>query len=63
MFNLQQQFFKAMKGLKFSTNFVVFLFFFGVATLEAFQTRNWIRAVFWLGIGIFFLLSDNLKRV
>ena len=45
------------------TNFTVFLLFFGVATLEAFQTRNWIKAAFWLAIGIVFLLADNLRPV
>jgi len=45
------------------TNVTVFLLFFGVATLEAFQTRNWIKAVFWMAIGIVFLLADNLRLV
>jgi hypothetical protein len=51
-----------MKRIKLSTNFTVFLLFFGVATLEAFQTRNWIKAVFWMAIGIVFLVADNLKK-
>ena len=50
-----------MNRIKFGTNFAVFLLFFGVAALEAFQTRNWIKAAFWLAIGIVFLLADNLK--
>jgi hypothetical protein len=52
-----------MKGIKLSTNFTVFVLFFGVATLEAFQTRNWLKAGFWLAIGIVFLLADNLRLV
>ena len=40
----------------------IFLLFFGVATLEAFQTRNWIRAAFWLAIGAAFLIADNLRK-
>ncbi|HEY6503802.1 MAG TPA: hypothetical protein VIZ28_07510 [Chitinophagaceae bacterium] len=51
-----------MKRIKLSTNFAVFLLFFGVAALEAFQTRNWIKAVFWVAIGIVFLVADNLKK-
>jgi hypothetical protein len=51
-----------MKRIKLSTNFTVFLLFFGVAMLEAFQTRNWIKAVFWVAIGIVFLVADNLKK-
>jgi hypothetical protein len=50
-----------MKNMRFSTNFTIFLLFFGVATLEAVQTGNWLKAVFWLAIGIAFLAADNLK--
>jgi hypothetical protein len=52
-----------MSRIKLGTNFAVFLLFFGVATLEAFQTRNWIKAIFWLAIGVVFLLADSLRRV
>lgn len=52
-----------MKRIKFGTNFAIFLLFFGVATLEALQTHNWIKAAFWLAIGIVFLLADNLRVV
>jgi hypothetical protein len=51
-----------MKRIKLGTNFIVFLLFFGVAMLEAFQTRNWIKSIFWLAIGVFFLAADNLKK-
>ena len=51
-----------MKKINLSTNFTVFLLFFGVAMLEAFRTRNWIKAGFWLAIGIVFLAADNLKK-
>ncbi len=50
-----------MTRIKLGTNFTIFLLFFGVATLEAFQTRNWIKAAFWMAIGIVFLLGDNLR--
>jgi hypothetical protein len=36
--------------------------FLGVAALEAFQSANWIKAVFWAAIGIVFLAADNLKK-
>lgn len=52
-----------VKGIKLGTNFAIFALFFGVAALEAFQTRNWIKAAFWLAIGIVFLLADNLRLV
>lgn len=50
-----------MKSLRIGTNFAVFLLFFGVATLETFETKNWMKAAFWLAIGIVFLVADNLK--
>ena len=51
-----------MMELKFGTGLTVFLLFFGVSMLEAFQTRNWLKAAFWLAIGLVFFLADNLKR-
>jgi len=51
-----------MNKLRLGTNFAVFLLFFGVAALEAFQTRNWLKAVFWVAIGIVFFAADNLKK-
>lgn len=47
--------------IRLGANFAIFALFFGVATLETFQTRNWIKAAFWLAIGIVFLLADNLR--
>lgn len=51
-----------MKKIKLGTNFAVFLLFFGVAMLEAFQTRNWIKSIFWIAIGVVFLVADNFKK-
>jgi hypothetical protein len=51
-----------MNKIKLGTNFTVFILFFGVALLEAFQTRNWLKSVFWLAIGVVFLLADNFKK-
>ena len=50
-----------MRKIKLGTNFTVFLLFFGVAALEAFQTRNWLKVIFWVAIGIVFLAADNLR--
>ena len=52
----------AMKRIKLGTNFTVFVLFFGVATLEAFQTQNWLKAIFWLAIGLVFLVTDTLRK-
>jgi hypothetical protein len=51
-----------MKKMRLGTNFAVFVLFFGAATLEAFQTRNWLKAAFWLAIGLVFLVADNSRR-
>jgi uncharacterized membrane protein len=51
-----------IKNIRLSTNFAVFVLFFGVAALEAFQTANWTKAAFWVAIGIVFLVGDNLNK-
>jgi hypothetical protein len=50
-----------MKTIRLNSNFTVFLLFFGVSLLESFQNQNWIKAFFWLAIGIVFLAADNLR--
>jgi hypothetical protein len=54
--------FKALRKIRLRTNFAVFLLFFGVAALEAFQSANWTKAAFWVAIGIVFLAADNMKK-
>ena len=51
-----------MKRIDLGTNFAIFLLFFGVSALETFQTQNWLKAGFWLAIGVVFLIADNLKQ-
>jgi len=51
-----------MKKIKMGTNFTVFILFFGIGLLEAFQTCNWSKAAFWFAIGLVFLVADNLRR-
>ena len=51
-----------MKNLKLGTNFVIFILFFGVATLDATQTQNWLRVAFWVAIGAVFLFADAKKE-
>jgi hypothetical protein len=50
-----------MKKLKF-TNLAVFIIFFGVALLEAFQKNNWLEAVLFLALGALFLWADVQKK-
>lgn len=47
--------------MKVGTNAAVFVLFFGMALLEAFQEGNWIKSGLWLTIGVVFLLGDNIK--
>lgn len=51
-----------LNRVKLGNNFTVFLLFFGVAALEAFESRSWLKALFWLAIGIVFLAADNRVR-
>ena len=48
--------------MRLGSNFAVFLLFFGLSLLEAFQTRNWLRAAFWLAIAVVFLYADRRGR-
>jgi hypothetical protein len=51
-----------MKKIKLSTNFAVFLLFFGVAFIDAIRYQDWPKAGMWFTIGIVFLAADNLKK-
>lgn len=46
---------------KLGTNFAIFILFFGIATIQAFQTQNWFLVLFWVAIGLFFLWADVKK--
>ena len=50
-----------MKRIRLGANFAIFLLFFGLATLEALQTRNWLKAALWFALGVAFLIADNLR--
>jgi hypothetical protein len=51
-----------MKNLRLGANFTVFLLFFGIATLEAVQTQNWLKTAFWAAIALVFLAGDRLRN-
>jgi len=40
-----------MKNIKF-TNIAVFIIFFGIALVEAFQKENWLEAGLFLALGV-----------
>lgn len=44
------------------TNVTVFLLFFGIALLDALGSQDWLRAAFWLAIGLVFLRADALRH-
>jgi hypothetical protein len=50
-----------MKRLQID-GFTVFLLFFGLGLVQAFQTHDWIKAAFWVVMGSGFLLAENLKK-
>ncbi|HLG24709.1 MAG TPA: hypothetical protein VI564_07310 [Candidatus Nanoarchaeia archaeon] len=49
-----------MKKLTF-TNSAVFIIFFGIALIEAFQKQSWIEALLFLSLGIISLWADFKK--
>ena len=50
-----------MKKLKLGTNSVIFILFFGIALIEAFQKQNWLEAVLFAALGILSLRADLKK--
>lgn len=50
-----------MKNIKF-TNLAVFIIFFGIALIEAFQKQNWLEAVLFLALGLISLWADFKKK-
>ncbi|MGE5519885.1 MAG: hypothetical protein ACM3VS_08175 [Candidatus Dadabacteria bacterium] len=51
-----------MRKIRLSTNFAVFVLFFGVAMLEAFRDHDRLKSLFWIIIAFVFLLADNKKQ-
>lgn len=50
-----------MDSLRLGTNSAIFILFFGISLLEAFQSHYWLKAILWLAIGIVFLRADLVK--
>ena len=51
-----------IRNFKPGPGFAIFVIFFGVATLEAFQTSNWLMVLFWLGMAVVFLMMDGREK-
>lgn len=45
-----------------SSNFTVFLLFFGIALIEAMQKQNWLEAFLFLILGVISLRADFFKK-
>ena len=48
--------------IRLGANFAIFILFFGVSLLEAFQNAAWVKAGLWLAIGVVFLLADSFTK-
>lgn len=48
-----------MKQIKIGPGFAVFIVFFGIALLETFRTQNWVMVIFWVVMGLVFILLEN----
>ena len=46
---------------RLGANTAIFILFFGISLLEAFQSHQWIKACLWLAIGVVFLRADIIK--
>jgi len=51
-----------MKDLKIGANFAVFILFFGIALIEAFQKQNWLEAFLFVLLGIVFIWAESRKK-
>jgi len=51
-----------MRNRTIGSNVTVFALFFGVALLDALRSGDWLRAAFWVAIGLVFLRGDLLPR-
>lgn len=48
--------------MKLGPNIAVFIIFFSISLVEAFQDKNFILAFLFLLLGLLFLKADNLKK-
>jgi len=48
--------------MKIGHNMAIFILFFGIALVEAFQSKNWLLALLFVLLGVLFLFADNAKK-
>lgn len=51
-----------MKGIDLGNGSAIFILFFGVSLLDAFESSSWTRAAGWLAVAFVFLVADNYRR-
>ena len=51
-----------MPQIKPGPGFTIFLLFFALALVDAIRIQDWLKVSFWIGIGLVFLLADNIKK-
>ena len=51
-----------MQPAPLSASMTVFIIFFGASVLDAFVTRSWWRAAFWMVIAAAFFAADRIGR-
>lgn len=51
-----------MKKLKVGMNLTVFVLFFGIALIEAFQKGEWLKALLFSALGVMFLFADEKDK-
>jgi hypothetical protein len=50
-----------MQNLQPNTGFTIFVIFFGVALLDALRNQNVLLVLFWISMGILFILLGRKK--
>jgi len=48
-----------MRNFKIGTNLTIFILFFGIALIEAFQKQNWLEAFLFVLLGIVFVWASR----
>lgn len=48
-----------MIKLKFGANFTIFILFFGIALIDAFENQNWYGALLFLLLAVMFIWADS----
>jgi hypothetical protein len=51
-----------MKKLTLNSSLTIFILFFGVALIEAFERHNWPEAILFLLLGVVSLFADRKKN-